>query len=84
MTDEVPAAYLGRVMGVRSILGFGAGALAPMTVGATPDWTHRWAWAYLPLAAGGVVATLAAVRLQKLTGAPTRAHSSMKPHSGRA
>jgi MFS family permease len=67
MTDEVPAAYLGRVMGVRSILGFGAGALAPMTFGATLDWTHQWGWAYMPLAAGGFVAFLAALVLRKVS-----------------
>jgi MFS family permease len=67
MTDEVPAAYLGRVMGVRSILGFGAGALAPMAFGATLDWTHQWGWAYMPLAGGGMVAFLAALALRKVS-----------------
>lgn len=67
MTDEVPAAYLGRVMGVRSILGFGAGALAPMTFGAMLDWTHQWGWAYMPLAAGGLIAFFAALRLRKIS-----------------
>ncbi|MEM5388262.1 MFS transporter [Paraburkholderia phymatum] len=66
MTDEVPAAYLGRVMGVRSILGFGAGALAPMTFGATLDWTHQWGWAYMSLAAGGLLAFIAALTLRKI------------------
>ncbi|WP_321803493.1 MFS transporter [Burkholderia sp. BCC1988] len=65
MTEEIPAAYLGRVMGVRSILGFGIGAFAPMTFGATLDWTHQWGWAYMPLAAGGLVASVAALALQK-------------------
>jgi MFS family permease len=67
MTDEVPAAWLGRVMGVRSILGFGAGALAPMTFGATLDWTHQWGWAYMPLAGGGMVAFFAALALRKVS-----------------
>ena len=67
MTDEVPACYLGRVMGVRSILGFGAGALAPMAFGATLDLTHQWGWAYMPLAAGGLVASLAGLRLRKIS-----------------
>jgi MFS family permease len=67
MTDEVPAAWLGRVMGVRSILGFGAGALAPMAFGATLDWTHQWGWAYMPLAGGGMVALFAALALRKVS-----------------
>ncbi|TDG07049.1 MFS transporter [Paraburkholderia guartelaensis] len=66
MTDEVPPRYLGRVMGVRSILGFGAGALAPMAFGATLDWTHQWGWAYMPLAAGGFVASIAALALRTI------------------
>lgn len=36
-----------------------------MTVGATFDWAHGWGWAYLPLAAGGLVASLAALALRK-------------------
>lgn len=67
MTDEVPAAYLGRVMGVRSVLGFGAGALAPIAFGATLDRTHQWGWAYMSLAVGGLVASLAAVKLRQVT-----------------
>jgi len=66
MTDEVPVAYLGRVMGIRSILGFGAGALAPMTFGATLDWTPQWGWAYMQLAVGGLVAFVAALGLRKI------------------
>lgn len=67
MTDEVPPAYLGRVMGIRSLLGFGAGALAPVAFGATLDWTHAWSWAYASLAAGGFTAYLAAVVLRKIS-----------------
>jgi MFS family permease len=67
MTDEVPATWLGRVMGIRSILGFGAGALAPMTFGATLDWTRQWGWAYVPLAAGGLIAFLAALQLRRMS-----------------
>lgn len=66
MTDEVPAACLGRVMGGRSVLCFGVGALAPMAFGATLDWTHRWGLAYMPLAAGGLVASFAALQLRKI------------------
>jgi MFS family permease len=66
MTDEVPPGSLGRVMGVRSMLGFGSGALAPITFGATLDATHRWSWAYFTLAIGGALACAAALRLQAI------------------
>lgn len=66
MTDAVPPHSLGRVMGVRSVLGFGAGALAPLAFGAVLDGTGRWLWAYSVLAAGGACACMAAVCLQRL------------------
>ncbi|MDR3096984.1 MAG: MFS transporter [Paraburkholderia sp.] len=68
MTDAVPAHRLGRVMGVRSVLGFGAGALAPTTFGATLDATHQWSCAYGTLARGGGVACVAALCLRRLNG----------------
>lgn len=70
MSDEIPPACLGRVMGVRSILGFGAGALAPMSVGMVLDRTQQWGWAYVPLAAGGALACLAALMLRRVTRLP--------------
>jgi MFS family permease len=66
MTDEVPAGSLGRVMGVRSVLGYGAGALAPAAVGATLDGTGTWVAAYAVLAAGGALACAAALCLRRL------------------
>jgi nitrate/nitrite transporter NarK len=78
MTDEVPAAYLGRVMGIRSILGFGAGALAPMTFGATLDRAHHWGWAYMSLAAGGIVAFFAALILWNINRRVEAASESLR------
>jgi MFS family permease len=68
MTDAVPSGRLGRVMGVRSVLGFGAGALAPTTFGAAWDVTHQWSWAYATLALGGCAAFVSALGLHHLTG----------------
>ena len=79
MTDEVPPRYLGRVMGVRSILGFGAGALAPMAFGATLDWTHQWGWAYMPLAAGGLVACIAALGLRTISQRNANSSNRSRP-----
>lgn len=65
MTEEVPSELLGRIMAVRSVMGFGAGALAPMCFGAVFDVTGRWEWAYGVLALGGIIALLAAVALRR-------------------
>lgn len=63
ISDTVPADKLGRVMGIRSVLGFGAGAVAPITFGTVFDTSHDWQAAYATLAAGGGIAFLAAACL---------------------
>src|SRR3546814_14291110 len=67
MADAVPAGQLGRLLALRSILGFGAGALSPLAFGWILDLTNppgalpsQWGWAFTMLAAGGILATLAA------------------------
>jgi MFS family permease len=67
MTDEVPPGALGRVMGVRSVLGFGAGAMAPAVFGATLDSTHQWGWAYMTLGLGGIMACVAALCFERIS-----------------
>lgn len=74
MTEAVAPAHLGKVMGLRSLLGFGAGAMAPLAFGVTLDASGSlaevatWARAYLVLAAGGAVACVAALCLHRLQG----------------
>lgn len=73
-TETVPPAYLGSVLAVRSLLGFGAGAAAPLVFGAILDATGNgggtsalsWGLAFLSLGVGGVIATTCAVRLQQM------------------
>lgn len=68
MTDAVPAHRLGRVLGLRSVLGIGTGALAPAMFGFTLDTApeaHRWGYAFVTLAAGGVVAVVCAALLRR-------------------
>src|SRR3546814_12000225 len=67
MAAAVPAGQLGRLLALRSILGFGAGALSPLAFGWILDLTNppgalpsQWGWAFTMLAAGGILATLAA------------------------
>src|SRR3546814_1585797 len=51
MADAVPAGQLGRLLALRSILGFGAGALSPLAFGWILDLTNppgalpsQWGW----------------------------------------
>lgn len=66
MTEAVAPRHLGKAMGLRSLLGFGAGAVAPLGVGVALDASGQWGWAYLVLAGGGALACLAALCLHRL------------------
>ncbi len=67
LTEAVRPAYLGSALALRSFLGFGAGAVAPLIFGAVLDATNpagvppaTWGWAYGVLGCGGLVAALCA------------------------
>ncbi|HSE93466.1 MAG TPA: MFS transporter, partial [Methylomirabilota bacterium] len=66
-TEAVSPAYLGAALALRSLLGFGAGAIAPLVFGAVLDWTNppgvaptAWGWAFVVLGLGGLGATMCA------------------------
>ncbi len=66
MSEAVPADYLGRVLAVRSILGIGVGAAAPVAFGAVLDLStpgHGWGWAFALMGVGGALATVCAALL---------------------
>lgn len=70
MADAVPAGQLGRLLALRSILGFGAGALSPLAFGWILDLTNppgalpsQWGWAFCALGVGGILATACAAFL---------------------
>jgi len=68
MTHAVPPERLGRVLGVRSVLGVGAGAVAPIAFGLTLDLVPQamaWGSAFSILAVGGGVAVICAVLLPR-------------------
>lgn len=60
MTEAVPPRHLGSALALRSILGFGAGSVSPIVLGATLDATGQWGWAFMVLGAGGALAAVAA------------------------
>jgi MFS family permease len=64
VTETVRPAYLGSALAVRSLLGFGAGAIAPLAFGAILDATNparttatEWGWSFAALGLGGLIAT---------------------------
>ena len=68
MSETLPAGCLGRGLAVRSILGIGIGALAPLAFGAVLDVGapgSGWGWAFALMGLGGVVATLCAALLSE-------------------
>ncbi len=73
LTEVVTPSYLGSAFGIRSMLGFGAGAVSPVVFGAIMDWTNpghgiytAWGWAFVSLGVPGFGAVWAAHRLSRL------------------
>jgi MFS family permease len=73
LTEVVTPSYLGSAFGIRSMLGFGAGAVSPVVFGAILDWTNpghqiytAWGWAFVSLGIPGFGAVWAAHRLSQL------------------
>lgn len=78
LTEAVRPGYLGAALAVRSLLGFGAGAVAPLVFGAILDATNpasaaptTWGWAYVALGAGGLIAVVCAYGLRTASGSKT-------------
>jgi len=77
LTEAVRPAYLGAALALRSFLGFGAGAIAPLVFGAVLDATNprgvapaTWGWAFTALGLGGLIATACAYGMRPATGTP--------------
>lgn len=76
LTEVVTPSYLGAAFGLRSLLGFGAGAISPVVFGAVLDWTNplrssqeyyiTWGWAFSILGLAGIGAVWAAYKLGKI------------------
>jgi MFS family permease len=86
LTESVNPSYLGAAFGLRSVLGFGAGAVSPVVLGAVLDLTnpgvaengifHRWGWAFSVLGIGGLAAWLAAVSYARMPISRARSNAS--------
>ena len=73
LAESVSRGYLGAVLAFRSLIGFAAGALAPLAAGAAMDAARaagastivEWGAGFTVLGVGGVLAVIAALRLPK-------------------
>ncbi|MGD2270297.1 MAG: MFS transporter [Desulfobacterales bacterium] len=75
LTEAVDTSYMGAAFGLRSLLGFGLGALSPMIFGVVLDWSNlgasgtvrysTWGWAFSVFGFGGLGAAWAAHTLKK-------------------
>lgn len=70
ITEVVAPAYRGSALALRSLLGYGAGAIAPLLFGAILDWyginnAGAWGWAFVSLGIAGVGAVVSAVLLYR-------------------
>jgi len=63
LSEVADPAYMGTAFGIRSLLGFGAGAVAPLVFGLVLDWTNpgtigrlyvHWGWAFCSLGLMGM------------------------------
>ncbi len=71
LSEATPSGTLGAVLAIRSLLGFAAGAAAPVAFGAVLDITNpdaalssEWGWAFVTLGAGGLLAAVCAIRFR--------------------
>ena len=71
ITEAVPPSVLGQVLAVRSLAGFGAGAVAPIAFGGALDATAglgpaaSWGIAFCVLGIGGLLALICALMLER-------------------
>lgn len=76
LTEVVTPSYLGTAFGIRSLLGFGAGAISPFVFGVILDWTNpvkmdgryysTWGWSFVVLGLAGICAFLTASKLGRI------------------
>jgi MFS family permease len=75
VTELVPPRYIGAAYSIRSVLGFGAGAVSPWTFGLVLDWarggplhSEAWAWglAWTSLGIGALLGPMMTWRLRRM------------------
>jgi MFS family permease len=86
LTPVVSPAALGAALALRSLLGFGAGAIAPVVFGFVLDHTNAsraapdtWGWAFMVLGLGGVMAIWATLCVEDNRWRPAAEGSALEP-----
>jgi MFS family permease len=78
LSELIRPRYLGAAYSLRSVLGFGAGAIAPWIFGLVLDWGRgpsvgseymAWGLAWMSLGVGGLLGPVATLRLRRLPDA---------------
>lgn len=78
LSELIRPRYLGAAYSLRSVLGFGAGAIAPWVFGLVLDWGRgpsvgseylAWGLAWMSLGVGGLLGPVATLRLRRLPDA---------------
>ena len=74
ITEVVTPAFRGAALALRSLAGYGAGAIAPLLFGAILDWygghsAEAWGWAFVSLGVAGLVAVVSVLMLSRAPGA---------------
>jgi len=74
ITEVVTPAFRGAALALRSLAGYGAGAIAPLLFGAILDWyggrsAQAWGWAFVSLGVAGLVAVASVLMLHRAPGA---------------
>src|SRR5512144_2726863 len=69
ITEVVNPAFRGAALALRSLAGYGAGAIAPLLFGAILDWyggrsAQAWGWAFVSLGVAGLVAVASVLLLK--------------------
>jgi MFS family permease len=81
ITEVVAPSYRGSALALRSLLGYGAGAVAPLLFGAILDWygvanAGAWGWAFVSLGIAGIGAVVSAVLLYRMPAAAPLHHGA--------
>jgi MFS family permease len=84
ITEVVPAAYRGSALALRSLLGYGAGAAAPLVFGVILDWhdartVGAWGWAFVSLGIAGIGAVFSVVFLHRMPDAAVLRRDRLRP-----
>ena len=85
ITEVVEPAYRGSALALRSLTGYGAGALAPLVFGAILDWygsrsAGAWGWAFVSLGVAGAGAVVSVAALHALPDAAVLRRGAARRH----